>query len=86
MMGILMSQAMMQLGLSEGCLPPDEERESVREVLLDKARKRKNSTNKYYELNLQLVDRFYQAQKELHQGSRERAIELLHFPSIQAEF
>lgn len=57
-----MSQAMMQLGLTENCLPPDEERSSALEILLDKARKRKN-TNKYYELNLQLIDRFFQAQK-----------------------
>lgn len=62
-MGIFMSQTMMQLGLSESCLPPDEERMEVLEELLDKARKRKNASNKYYELNLQLIDRFYQAQK-----------------------
>jgi len=42
----------------------------VLEILLEKARKRKTNANKYYELNLQLIDRFYQAQKEFHQGNR----------------
>lgn len=83
MMGIHLAQSMIQLGLSDTCLPTDGERLEVFQGLLDKARKRKNASNKYYELNLQLIDRFYQAQKELHLNNKEKAIELLLFTNIQ---
>ena len=63
MVSIFISQAMMQLGVSDMFLPPDEERESRKELLVEKARKRKNNINKYYEINLLMIDRFFQAQR-----------------------
>lgn len=83
MVSILLSQAMMQLNAPENCLFPNEESEKDKNILLEKVRKRKNNTNKYYEINLLMIDRFYEAQKEFHKGNIEKSIKLLHFPTIQ---
>ena len=63
MMCIFMSQAIMQLKVAELELPPNDARAEARDLLLEKSRKRKNNTNKYYELNLLMIDRFHQAQR-----------------------
>ena len=93
MVCIFMSQAIIQLRVSEIDLPPDDTRIEVRDVLLEKARKRKNNTNKYYEINLLMVDRFHQAHREFHNCLKNadtsgvnRAISLLHFSNIQNDF
>ena len=83
MVSIFLSQAMMQLGVPDGFLFPNEDREEKKNSVLEKAKKRKNNINKYYEINLLMIDRFYEAQKEFHQNNIERSIKLLHFPSIQ---
>lgn len=93
MMCIFMSQAIMQLKVSELELPPDDTRAEARDLLLEKARKRKNNTNKYYELNLLMIDRFHQAQREFYAAEKKtsstgmnKSISLLHFHNIQNDF
>ena len=90
MICIFMSQAIMQLGVSEIDLPPDATRTEARDNLLEKVKKRKNNINKYYELNLYMIDRFHQAQREFHASQKkldtsglQKSISLLHFSNIQ---
>ena len=74
LLGIFISQALMQLGAAEVSNPFDWEWESLKDFLIDKAKKRKSVINKYYEINLLMIDRFYQSQKEFHHNNCERSI------------
>ena len=54
----LTNQALLQLGAPSAMLSNLEEDEKMREELMARARRRKNSIGKYYETNLVLLSRF----------------------------
>ena len=56
----------MQLGAPASSLSSEQDDERLTEELIGKLKKRKNGINKYYETNIVMINRFIEAQKELH--------------------
>jgi hypothetical protein len=52
------TQALMQMGVDVGTLAGVEEDERLREEIIMRMKKRKNTINKYYEINVIMIGRF----------------------------
>jgi hypothetical protein len=76
---------MIQLGFQESCLYPNEERDKKRDALIERIKKRKNNINKYYEINIHMMDRFIMAQRELHCNNYSKALALLNLSQMPEE-
>jgi hypothetical protein len=53
--------------------------------LIDRIKKRKNNINKYYEINIHMMDRFLMAQRELHNNNYAKALALLNLTQLPEE-
>lgn len=75
----------MQMGAPAAALSPLQEDERLREELLGRIKRRKNGISKYYEINVIMINRFLEAQKELYCKNYQKCLALMNFVTMSEE-
>lgn len=82
---VYLNQALMQIGAPAAALSPLQEDERFREELLGRIKRRKNGISKYYEINVIMINRFLEAQKELYCRNYQKCLALMNFVTMSEE-
>lgn len=86
MTNVYLNQALMQIGAPASSLTVAQEDERFKEDLVARMKRRKNGVSKYYEINVIMIGRFLEAQKELYSKNYQKCLSLMNFVNMSEEY